>query len=523
MNDLTHDPEDLADQLDAMMASDGAKPPSRRDDPLLDAAARLASSPRPRLSLAAKQRIQAQVLAAHREQMQKAQPRARRGLPARAPFLRWATMAGLALVILFAAWLRPAVADSLPGDALYPVKRGIEQVELALATSAEAKASVYLSHAERRAEEAHTLFARGEFAAEVVNAALDDMVAAAAAVDATVTEAARLRLQERTMQISALLGATLGQAHGSGLFSEETLEPLAVAVAATQSSGALLLPPIAPTHTPMPPETPLSAPGATPPPTAGSPPAHARANERKGFPVGVVVEGVIEAVGAGTVTLKGEVYPLADDVDPALLVVGQAATLTLLFIDGEVTVSAVGPASGAALDARHPVGAAIASAAGVPYEDVMRLKETEKLGFGHIARAFLVAAATGTDAAEVVAAFERGDTWDQILWAYGVDPAAFTNGRIMSAQGTFEGITSPGGQGSGAPPGQSGEAPGRSGDAPGRGGQPPGNSDDAPGRGGQSPGNSDDAPGRNDGNAPGHGGVPPGQGGTPPGQGKKDS
>ncbi len=46
-----------------------------------------------------------------------------------------------------------ASASALPGDALYPVKRSVEQVQLRFATSDESKASAYLDLADRRAEE----------------------------------------------------------------------------------------------------------------------------------------------------------------------------------------------------------------------------------------------------------------------------------------------------------------------------------------------------------------------------------
>src|SRR5437870_2835843 len=46
-----------------------------------------------------------------------------------------------------------ASASALPDDRLYPVKRAVEQVQVAMATSDEAKANTYLDLADRRAAE----------------------------------------------------------------------------------------------------------------------------------------------------------------------------------------------------------------------------------------------------------------------------------------------------------------------------------------------------------------------------------
>ncbi|MCZ7543503.1 MAG: hypothetical protein M5R40_08175 [Anaerolineae bacterium] len=98
------DPDTLAERLDAVV------PPGRSDasplhtDPLIDAAARLASSPRPRLAPGARAQIQAQVLAAHQRQAARTRPVQRR----RAPVLRWAAWASLAAVFVLVVGLTPS-------------------------------------------------------------------------------------------------------------------------------------------------------------------------------------------------------------------------------------------------------------------------------------------------------------------------------------------------------------------------------------------------------------------------------
>jgi hypothetical protein len=73
----------------------------------------------------------------------------------------------LALVLAVSGGTAFAAEGSLPGDALYPVKVGInEQVRAGLAFSAEAKAEVQADLAERRLSEAERLAARGSLSEE---------------------------------------------------------------------------------------------------------------------------------------------------------------------------------------------------------------------------------------------------------------------------------------------------------------------------------------------------------------------
>lgn len=66
-----------------------------------------------------------------------------------APVLRPALAAGT-LVAFLLAGTGVAAAGSLPGDAAYPLKRAVEEVELALATTPEGKVEVLAAQAQRR-------------------------------------------------------------------------------------------------------------------------------------------------------------------------------------------------------------------------------------------------------------------------------------------------------------------------------------------------------------------------------------
>jgi hypothetical protein len=84
--------------------------------------------------------------------------------------------AGIVAVMLVAGLVAvPASAASLPGDALYPVKRQVETVQRIIAYSPEAKAEVYLSQAQTRLNEWQQLSNRNEYEAQVLDDGLESM------------------------------------------------------------------------------------------------------------------------------------------------------------------------------------------------------------------------------------------------------------------------------------------------------------------------------------------------------------
>ncbi|GAB4325585.1 MAG: hypothetical protein Kow00117_13230 [Phototrophicales bacterium] len=145
-------PEQLADELDLTV------PPKRGqltqadgEHPLIQAASRLANAPQPQLSPEAKARIQAKML--------QAMPPQPRLFPIQA--LKW--VAAVLLVIIFGiGGSYPLMANSVPGDLFYPLKRQVvEPIELALANSPAEQVETHLRLAGRRLHEADVLLARG--------------------------------------------------------------------------------------------------------------------------------------------------------------------------------------------------------------------------------------------------------------------------------------------------------------------------------------------------------------------------
>jgi hypothetical protein len=120
--------------------------------------------------------------------------------------LRWAAAASLILV-LFAGGLTAASASSVPGEALYPVKQWVEQVELATAWTDSARVSVYLNHAERRAREALVLLDRAQPEPSLVAAARANLNAAQQLAQAAgdAERAGMVEYAGRLSQVDALI------------------------------------------------------------------------------------------------------------------------------------------------------------------------------------------------------------------------------------------------------------------------------------------------------------------------------
>ena len=109
----------------------------------------------------------------------------------------------LVLVLISGTGVSFAAESSLPGDALYAVKKNItEPVRVALATGAEAKANVQIDLAERRIEEAATLSSEGrldEATQDELAASFETHAASAAAEVEKIDEdsSARVELASR--------------------------------------------------------------------------------------------------------------------------------------------------------------------------------------------------------------------------------------------------------------------------------------------------------------------------------------
>lgn len=183
--------------------------------------------------------------------------------------LRWAT--SLAFVMVLAFGVASASAQSLPGDALYPVKLAIEEAQLALAGNLNARLRLEAEHNARRQSEVSELIrlkreGAVEFEGPVESATRDELIVAGVRIRGSnsVTTGDRVRVNVRTT------------AEGSVLL--EALTSIVVVPPAdrpTPTFTATQSPSLAPTNTATatrsrPSETASPAPSATPTPTAAS-------------------------------------------------------------------------------------------------------------------------------------------------------------------------------------------------------------------------------------------------------------
>ena len=299
MTDYDHDPNTLAESLDAILPPGQFDAPMRNDDALVDAAVLLAAPPQPApLSDETRLAIRSQILAAYRQQQQ---PRVTR-FPL-LPLVRWGVAASLVLVLLLGG-VQPAVLASIPGDILYPVKQVVEQIETKLATSPQNLAFVHLTHAERRTEETLVLLERGQFAADLVTEALDDLVAAAGALrdETDVSPTTRFQLEARTVQVNALLDSALTLAVQLEDVSQESIDALAEQLRATPA--AVDVPPSA-AVTAVPTPEPTSEPDSAAVTDIPDTPAPESTEEIAELPTNIVIEGPIEAIDGNIITIFG--------------------------------------------------------------------------------------------------------------------------------------------------------------------------------------------------------------------------
>lgn len=246
--------ERLAQRLDQALPPGDPRIPQRTSDPLVNTALLLARTRPPALSPEADARIEGLMLAAYRGHFSmNGAGRAPRRLPA---VTRWLAAACVVMALLVAG-LVPASASSVPGDALYPVKRTLERVELALATTPAGEAQAHLRQAGRRADEAQTLLDRGLFDGELVTSALVSLNAAAREALAGGDAALLDTVQTQTIDITSEFSGYLQEAAASGI-SAALIQPAAQALQAAVDNDTLLLPPPpAPTMTPQSSQTPL--------------------------------------------------------------------------------------------------------------------------------------------------------------------------------------------------------------------------------------------------------------------------
>lgn len=194
------------------------------------------------------------------------------------------------------------------------------------------------------------------------------------------------------------------------------------------------------------------------------------------FPVGTVVEGTVEAVNDGSVTIDGVTYYLTVKLTESMFVPGTTVSVTVVLSETEIMtiIRFAQPPSETDEDADdetgceetstegdadaptttntdepcintegdHPVASAIAEAVEVDYDEVMDW-HADGFGFGEIARAYLLAAETGDSVEAIMARRAAGEGWGSIIQEYGLNPSQFSLGRIMSGRYVNTGVILP--------------------------------------------------------------------------------
>ncbi len=255
--------DELADRLDATLPPNQDTIPAADDDTLVNLALQLARVPRPEMSSATFARIRAQVMGAHQ------QPQVRR--PVRrlqmTPLMRWAAV--LAITILFfGTAMIPVAASSLPGEFLYPVKLGLEQIEVVAAPSPAALSAVHLNHAERRLDEAQILLERGRIDSALLLEGWESLAKSLEIAEQTPSADIPFELQARAAQVDAALNTVLQQAEQTGIASPDEIRDLTANLPAVDVNTAASL--AAPTATPMSsPQAETSTPLSSPIPATG--------------------------------------------------------------------------------------------------------------------------------------------------------------------------------------------------------------------------------------------------------------
>lgn len=275
MSDQEFDAGQLADHLDNILPPHQTNVPAAGGDALVRTAVRLASAPRPQMSPEAAARIQARVI--HAARQQKKPRRTARAVPV---LLRWAAVFVLAVFAFGAA--APTIASSAPGEVLYPVKRGLENVELLLAASPESQAIVHLNQAERRISEAQTLLARGQFDSQLVR---DVRQSAARSVEASAqlpAAASSADIIQRAAQVNIAMNSVMQAAITAGVVTPEELNELI-----PPDPTPAPVEPASPTP-PAPEETPAVTPTQQPTETETSQPAFTSTPQSTSQPVPVV-------------------------------------------------------------------------------------------------------------------------------------------------------------------------------------------------------------------------------------------
>ena len=227
--------EDLAKQLNHMLASQDAGAFESSEDPALRTAYRLTQAPKPALRPDAYARIQGLMLDA---QLTRASSTPR---VIRFPLAALARIAAVLAIFMIgiSVGVQPVLANSLPGDVLYPVKRNLEVFALNFITNDTARVNTYMNYASNRLSEAQQILQEGRFQQDLVSDALNDLkrgVTLAKQTDILNTDP---MLSVRIDQINRELDLTLNMIATRQVIPDSTLRQLTDTVQSARAEMAL--------------------------------------------------------------------------------------------------------------------------------------------------------------------------------------------------------------------------------------------------------------------------------------------
>lgn len=268
-------PDELAQYLDELLQSAGSISPDEIDDPLAEVAMQLAQDTPPKLDTAMRARMREKVQQAHHT---RTTSKRTIQFPTQT-VLRWVAVLAIFVVLLNNVAV-PAMADSLPGDALYPVKLAIESVELGLTTSDEIRADVYIRQAERRIEEAQRLLDADIVNTQLITQAINNLSNADQLVtDTSTTHRQIVSVTDHTVQFVAQVAERDPESAAELYVQLADMNMTSAQIAATEEPDTpgesqpiaeeTVEPTDIPTETPQPTETdtPTDVPTETPEPT----------------------------------------------------------------------------------------------------------------------------------------------------------------------------------------------------------------------------------------------------------------
>lgn len=168
-----YNPEELAQYLDTLFTDETSDLSDIPDNPLVEVAVELSTSPAPQLSDAMRTEMRQKMMQTHQSNAPTLNNKKTIQFPM-VSILRWVAVFAVFIILMNNVAI-PTMADSLPNDLLYPVKRGLESVELSLASTDIDKVQVHIRHAQRRLDEANRLLEAEIIPSRLVSEAMDSL------------------------------------------------------------------------------------------------------------------------------------------------------------------------------------------------------------------------------------------------------------------------------------------------------------------------------------------------------------